>query len=72
VFGDTAVINEWLLRSDKYERVGELVTDANYFGRGYGIAVNRQDVALRDKLNMALDEIVANGTYDKIHTRWFN
>lgn len=72
VFGDTAVINQWLAKSPEYAPLGDLVKDVNYFGRGYGIAVNRQNVELRDQLNQALDQIKVNGVYQQIHQRWFN
>ncbi|KJZ56538.1 MULTISPECIES: transporter substrate-binding domain-containing protein [Pseudomonas fluorescens group] len=35
------------------------------------IAVRQEDVALRERLNRALDEIVADGTYKKIASRYF-
>lgn len=72
VFGDSAVIDGWLKTTDKYERIGQPITDVQYFGRGYGIAVNLQNTALRDQLNHALKQIKADGTYQKIHQRWFS
>ncbi len=71
VFGDTAVVEQWLTRSANYEGVGEIINDTQYFGRGYGIAVNLQNHALRDELNQALTTIMANGTYQQIYQRWF-
>ncbi len=38
VFGDTAVITEWLKANDKLAPVGDKVTDKDYFGTGLGIA----------------------------------
>ena len=35
------------------------------------IAVRQGDDALRERLNKALDEIVADGTYKKISSRYF-
>ena len=35
------------------------------------IAVRKEDNALRERLNKALDEIVADGTYKKISSRYF-
>lgn len=36
-----------------------------------GIAVRKEDKELLDKINKALDEIVKDGTYDKISEKWF-
>ncbi|KAA9001063.1 arginine ABC transporter substrate-binding protein [Affinibrenneria salicis] len=71
VFGDTAVVNEWLKNNPKLASVGERVTDPRYFGTGLGIAVRPQDGALLEKLNKALDAIKADGTYQAISNQWF-
>lgn len=36
-----------------------------------GIAVRKGDTKLKEKLNKALDEIIADGTYQKINARYF-
>ena len=36
-----------------------------------GIAVNKDNKELLDKMNKAFEEIVADGTYDKISQKWF-
>lgn len=72
VFGDSAVINQWLATTNEYERLGEPVTDVDYFGRGYGIAMNIKNKSLQNELNGALDIIKKNGVYEQIHQRWFN
>jgi arginine transport system substrate-binding protein len=71
VFGDTAVVNEWLKSNPNLAAVGDHVTDAQYFGTGLGIAVRPENTALLAKLNKALDDIKANGTYKKINDQWF-
>ncbi len=71
VFGDTAVVNEWLKTNPQLATVGEHVTDAQYFGTGLGIAVRPENKALLKKLNDALAAIKADGTYQKISDRWF-
>ena len=45
VFSDTAVANDWLLERGKgdYGHLGETISDAEYFGVGYGIAVRQND-----------------------------
>lgn len=57
VFGDTAVVNEWLKNNPNLAAVGDHVTDAQYFGTGLGIAVRPENTALLAQLNKALDDI---------------
>lgn len=71
VFGDTAVVNEWLNNNPGLAPVGEQVTDAQYFGIGLGIAVHPGNKALLARLNAALEAIRADGTYQIISNRWF-
>ncbi|PWC17336.1 arginine ABC transporter substrate-binding protein [Brenneria corticis] len=71
VFGDTAVVNEWIKTNPDLATVGEHVTDPEYFGTGLGIAVRPNDQALLEKLNKALDAIKADGTYQAINDKWF-
>ncbi|MEC5318573.1 arginine ABC transporter substrate-binding protein [Brenneria populi subsp. brevivirga] len=71
VFGDTAVVNEWIKNNPSLATVGQHVTDPEYFGAGLGIAVRPNDKALLEKLNNALDAIKADGTYKTISDKWF-
>ncbi|MDC9588979.1 arginine ABC transporter substrate-binding protein [Xenorhabdus sp. XENO-10] len=71
VFGDTAVVNEWLKKNQELNTVGNKVTDKNYFGIGLGIAVRKGNTELLGKLNKALAEVKQDGTYDTIYKKWF-
>ncbi|AEL74726.1 bacterial extracellular solute-binding s, 3 family protein [Yersinia pestis PY-13] len=71
VFGDTAVVNEWLKTNPNLASVGEHVTDPQYFGTGLGIAVRPDNIALLTKLNKAIDAVKADGTYQAINDKWF-
>ncbi|UQY45512.1 arginine ABC transporter substrate-binding protein [Mixta hanseatica] len=71
VFGDTAVVNEWLKQNQNLAAVGEKVTDKAYFGTGLGIAVRQGNSALQEKLNAALDKVKADGTWKTIYSKWF-
>ncbi|WP_434359370.1 arginine ABC transporter substrate-binding protein [Parasalinivibrio latis] len=71
VFGDTAVVAEWLKKDDALATVGKPVTDTKYFGQGFGIAVNQENQELVKKLNQALASIQKDGTYKTIYDKWF-
>lgn len=71
VFGDTAVVNDWLKQNDELAAVGDKVTDKDYFGTGLGIAVRQQNTELQGKFNAALDKIKQDGTYETIYKKWF-
>lgn len=71
VFGDTAVVNEWLKNNQELAPLGEKVTDKTYFGNGLGIAVRQGNSELQGKLNAALDKVKANGTYKTLYSKWF-
>ncbi len=71
VFGDTAVVTEWLNGDSNLNYVGERVTNAQYFGNGFGIAVNKQNKALVNQLNAALKAVKANGEYADIYNKFF-
>ena len=71
VFGDTAVVNEWLKQNPNLAAVGEKVTDKAYFGTGLGIAVRQGNSTLQEKFNAALDKVKADGTYKTIYSKWF-
>ncbi|BES84598.1 arginine ABC transporter substrate-binding protein [Pectobacterium araliae] len=71
VFGDTAVVNEWLKQNDTLASVGQSVTDKDYFGIGLGIAVRQNNDELLKKFNDALNKIKQDGTYETIYKKWF-
>jgi polar amino acid transport system substrate-binding protein len=50
---------------------GEDVKDPEIFGEGAGIAVRKEDDALREKFNAALESITENGTYNRINAKYF-
>ena len=52
--------------------VGPELTDPKYFGTGAGIAVRRSDHDLRDRFDVALKAIRANGTWKKIADKYFD
>ena len=71
VFGDTAVVNEWLKTNPQLGVATPKVTDPQYFGTGLGIAVRQKNTELQGKFNAALDKIKQDGTYETIYKKWF-
>ncbi|ACT07218.1 cationic amino acid ABC transporter, periplasmic binding protein [Dickeya chrysanthemi Ech1591] len=71
VFGDTAVVNDWLKQNPNLASVGNKVTDKDYFGIGLGIAVRQNNDELVKKFNDALNNIKQDGTYQTIYKKWF-
>ena len=53
-----------------YEFVGPDLK-GGLLGDGNGIAMRKEDTALRDRVNKALAEIIADGTYEKISLKYF-
>jgi len=51
--------------------VGDRVANEKLFGAGVGIALRKTDGDLRDKLNAALKQILADGTYEAISKKYF-
>jgi arginine/ornithine transport system substrate-binding protein len=51
---------------------GPEFNDPKYFGTGAGIAMRKGDTALQAKLNQAIKDIRANGTYQKIAKQYFD
>ncbi len=52
--------------------LGPIYSDPKFFGVGAGIAVRKADIALRDRLNVAIKAIRANGVYKKIQDKYFD
>lgn len=72
VMGSSFIMNEWLETEPGAccELVGDIFIED--FNNGTGIAVRRDDSELLDALNIALEEIMANGTYRAIRDKYFD
>ena len=72
VMADTPLIITWQKKSgNEYVLIGQPLHDPKYFGKGYGIAVKKGNAELLAKLNKAIAEIKADGTYEKIVKQYF-
>ncbi|VAX76672.1 Putative ABC transporter arginine-binding protein 2 [Serratia symbiotica] len=71
VFGDTAVVNEWLIHNKELATVENKVTDKDYFGSGLGIALSQTNTELQSKFNAALEKCKQDGTYEILYKKWF-
>jgi polar amino acid transport system substrate-binding protein len=72
--GDMLPLLEWVNKTEDgacCELIGEPITDPKFVGEGVGIAVRQEDNELREKLNAALKEIRADGTYKAINDKYF-
>ena len=75
LLADSVALSEGLLKTEQganFEFVGPPYTDPKWFGEGAGIALRKGEDDLKAMFNKAIDEIRANGTYDKIAQKYFN
>jgi lysine-arginine-ornithine-binding protein len=54
-----------------YAFIGEPAVDKECYGEGIGIGVRKEDTALKAALNKAIADVRADGTYDKLVTKYF-
>jgi polar amino acid transport system substrate-binding protein len=70
---DSVVLTQWLETEEGAccKLLGTVENDPVIHGEGAGIAIRKEDTALRDMFNKALDEIRADGTYQAINEKYF-
>jgi arginine/ornithine transport system substrate-binding protein len=74
-FADNITLTEGFLKTElgaEFGFVGPALSDPQWFGRGEGIAVRKGNDELLARLNRALREIRADGTYEEIRTKYFD
>lgn len=54
-----------------YHFIEPALTDPKWFGQGEGIAARLGEDKLMEKVNKAIDEIYADGTFEKINAKYF-
>jgi ABC-type amino acid transport/signal transduction systems, periplasmic component/domain len=68
--GDVGVVKYYI--KNHPEKAFKLVPDAKFQRQYFGIAVAKGNDELLAKVNAGLKKIVADGTYAKIYTQWFD
>jgi arginine/ornithine transport system substrate-binding protein len=74
-FGDGITLTESFLKTElgaEFDLVRPNFSDPRWFGRGEGIAVRKGDVDLLARLNRSLGQILADGTYQEIRSKYFD
>jgi len=73
VVAQQVLMFDWLENEggDAFEFKGEPVKDVEFIGAGAGIAVEKGNSDLLERLNAALDTIQQNGTYAQINAKYF-
>lgn len=52
--------------------IADAPRDPAYFGEGIGIGLRKEDVALREAFDKAIDEVMADGTFMKIRAKYLD
>ncbi|WP_345817519.1 ABC transporter substrate-binding protein (plasmid) [Paraburkholderia sp. PREW-6R] len=66
--------SEGFLKTPKgagYAFLGQPINDPKYLGKGAAIGLRKDDAALRDRINAAIDAMIRDGTYTRIEQRYF-
>lgn len=73
--GDMLPMLDWTTKTEDgacCELAGDPITDPAFVGEGVGIALRQEDDELLEKLNAALAEMRADGTYKTINDKYFD
>ena len=73
VFGDELLLSKFLesREGECCHILGDAPAEPAYRRELYGIAMRKDDEALRDRFNHAIAQVKADGTYDRIRTKYF-
>ncbi|KLV05303.1 MULTISPECIES: ABC transporter substrate-binding protein [Photobacterium] len=74
ILGDASALEDGLLKKaggDDFEFIGPSLTDPQWFGEGFGIAVRKQDKDLTKKLDEAIKSLREKGIYQEIASKYF-
>lgn len=74
VLGDKIALFEWLKRGKEADCCAfqsDAPPSVAHFGEGYGVGLRKDDADLRQLFNRAIDEIIADGTYQKVRSAYW-
>jgi polar amino acid transport system substrate-binding protein len=73
VLGDKLSLSKFLDSREGQccRHVADVPVDPAFHGRGYGIGLRLEDQALKARFDGAIGEVMENGTYDRIRSRYF-
>lgn len=69
--GDTMTTDNSILLGMAYENPEYTLVGGTFTNEPYGIAINKRQDNFLHSVNNALEEIISDGTYDKIYQKWF-
>ncbi len=69
VVADSAIVAHYVFQSEGYAGRLRIAGDA-YTSEAYGFAIRRDRPDLRDAIDDALAEIIADGTWQRLHRKW--
>ena len=74
ILADSVVLGEWLkTKEGECCKMAETFNGpTKYFGEGAGIAIRQGDDELKAMFNKAIQDILADGTYEKINAKYFD
>jgi arginine/ornithine transport system substrate-binding protein len=75
LLADSIALSDGFLKKPEgqdYQFIGPDLSDPRWFGNGAGIAIRKEDEDLVEMFNNALEQIRADGTYQKIQDKYFD
>ena len=75
LLADSIALSDGFLKKPEgknFQFIGPDLSEKKWFGEGAGIAIRKQDTDLVELFNKAIEQIRADGTYQKIQDKYFD
>ena len=74
VFGDQPVVTHWVKNAgkDQFKLANNVVYSPRYLGKGFGIALRKDEPDLVENFNSALNQLKKDGTYQHLYQHYFD